>query len=174
MQTLKLGSLLLFSGLALTGKVCAQTVERTVVASDGGSFQGGIQSVTWTIGEPCSETLTGSGRMLTQGFQQPQLKLSSSSLETIAEQNGTLFVFPNPVEQILNVNFEDLPPGAYVSELYDMRGALIQQYRMQVTESDQTFQLDLGILQNAEYILRVNGVSQPFTKSVKIFHLNPY
>lgn len=174
MQPVKISRLLLLSGLAFAGKVCAQTVERTVVASDGGNFTGTAQSISWTIGEPCSEILTGGGRMLTQGFQQPQLKISSSFVETYSEHEGKLFVYPNPVEQFLNLSFEDLPAGNYVSELYDLRGALIQRFRHQVAEGTQTFQLDLGYLQNAEYILRVSGTDQPFTKSVKIFHLNPY
>lgn len=174
MQSLKISSVLLLSCLAFTGKVCAQTIERTVLASDGGNFQGTAQSISWTIGEPCTETLFGGGRMLTQGFQQPQLKISSSFIETYSEQEGQLFVYPNPVEQFLNLSFEDLPTGNYVSELYDLRGALIQSFRLQVAENTQTFLLDLGQLQNAEYILRVRATDHGFTKSIKIFHLNPY
>lgn len=172
MQSLKVSQLLLLSGMAFIGKVGAQTVERTVIASDGGHFSGTAQTVSWTIGEPCSETYVGGGRAITQGFQQPQIKLSS--IATYEKNEGSLFVYPNPVGETLNLSFEDLSPGSYVSELYDLRGALIKNFQLQVAEGMQTFQLEMGNLPNAEYVLRVRSKDNRFVQSIKIFTLNPF
>lgn len=172
MQSLNVSKLLLLSGLAFSGNLYAQTVERAVLASDGGHFSGSSQSVSWTIGEPCSETLTGGTHVLTQGFQQPLLKLAS--IENYAKDEGNLFVYPNPVDQFLNLNFENLPIGNYVSELYDLRGVRLRQFKHQVAETSQTFSLELGTLPNAEYVLHVRSTDNRYAKSLKILILNPF
>ncbi len=83
-------------------------------------------------------------------------------------------MYPNPVEQFLNLSFEDLPAEKLRFRIVRPTGRAHQSFRLQVAENTQTFLLDLGQLQNAEYILRVRATDHGFTKSIKIFHLNPY
>jgi hypothetical protein len=42
-----------------------------VIASAGGYFEGQNIQMSWTVGEPITETFTGADLILTQGFQQP-------------------------------------------------------------------------------------------------------
>ena len=43
----------------------------SVVASGGSYFEGQSMTISWTIGELATTTLTGNNLVLTQGFQQP-------------------------------------------------------------------------------------------------------
>ncbi len=49
----------------------SQTIDRDVVASSGDYFEGPNSSISWTLGEIATETLTDGNFILTQGFQQP-------------------------------------------------------------------------------------------------------
>jgi hypothetical protein len=172
MIKLKMKIPLILGGIALTSGVMAQTVDRSVVASNGGSFVGSTHSIDWTIGEPCSETYQFSGRAITQGFHQPDVKLAS--IQNYDEKEGNLFIYPNPVYQTLNVNFESLPIGFYIGEIYDMRGSQIRSFKIKTEEKSQTVQIELGNLMNAEYVLNIRSTDNKFFKSIKILYLNPY
>jgi hypothetical protein len=51
--------------------LCFQTNAQQVIASAGGYSVGETVSLSWTLGEPVTETFSGGGIILTQGFQQP-------------------------------------------------------------------------------------------------------
>ena len=48
-----------------------QVKAQQVIASAGGYYEGDNISISWTLGEPVTETFSGGGVILTQGFQQP-------------------------------------------------------------------------------------------------------
>ncbi len=48
-----------------------QIKAQQVIASAGGNYEGDNISLSWTMGEPVTETFSGGGVILTQGFQQP-------------------------------------------------------------------------------------------------------
>jgi hypothetical protein len=48
-----------------------QAKAQQVIASAGGYYEGDNISLSWTLGEPVTETFSGGGVILTQGFQQP-------------------------------------------------------------------------------------------------------
>ncbi|OWY20129.1 hypothetical protein C7N43_23130 [Sphingobacteriales bacterium UPWRP_1] len=52
----------------------AQSLTPQVVASGGGYAQGGGYSLSYTIGEPVTATLTSGSNILTQGFHQPDFQ----------------------------------------------------------------------------------------------------
>lgn len=49
----------------------AQTLNPTVITTAGGYTTGATVSLSWTLGELATETLSNSNLVLTQGFQQP-------------------------------------------------------------------------------------------------------
>ncbi len=51
--------------------VNSQSIDRDVLASSGDNFEGPSNSISWTLGEMATETLTGGNFIITQGFQQP-------------------------------------------------------------------------------------------------------
>src|SRR6478736_1254128 len=74
----------------------AQSISPDVVASAGDYFLSASGSVSWTIGEPVTDTYTASSNILTKGFQQPV----TIDLASVEENSGAgLFAaYPNPVE----------------------------------------------------------------------------
>jgi hypothetical protein len=48
-----------------------QAKAQQVIATSGGYFEGENLSLSWTLGEPVTETFSNGGVILTQGFQQP-------------------------------------------------------------------------------------------------------
>lgn len=95
-----------------------------VTPGGGGYFEGSSASVSFTIGDVATSTLTGTSVMLTQGFQQPMLQVSTFSEEM--DLAISLNAYPNPVSGILNlVSNEPLKAGRY--ELYSLTGSRIME-----------------------------------------------
>ena len=90
----------------------SQDIQQQVIASAGDQYNNASASVSWTVGETVTATLTNSSIHLTQGFQQGNLTVSS-----LVEQDMldfSLKVYPNPVMDILILETEGyhlLQPG---------------------------------------------------------------
>lgn len=72
-----------------------------VVTTAGGQFESQNLSVSQTIGEPLTQTLIGNDIVLTQGFQQPGLKVTS--IFSKAESQYAFNLYPNPVKYELTI-----------------------------------------------------------------------
>jgi hypothetical protein len=59
----------------LSMRLISQTLSPTVIASCGGYTSNGGVSLSWTAGESFTTTLTSANNLLTQGFQQPEVKI---------------------------------------------------------------------------------------------------
>jgi len=77
----------------------SQDLPQQIIGSAGDQHSNASASLSWTLGETVTATLTNSGVHLTQGFQQGNLTVSS-----LVEQDMldfSLKVYPNPVIDIL-------------------------------------------------------------------------
>ena len=84
--------------------VNAQSISPEVVATSGEHFQNGTSQLSWTLGEVMIDTYSAGGTIVTQGFHQTQLTVTS-----IDESNPfslNVNVFPNPTSQFLNIGVE--------------------------------------------------------------------
>lgn len=64
-----------------------------VVSSSGGYYATSDLSISWTLGEPVTSTLSGTNLILTQGFQQGDLfilKVSANTLNVAGSANSTV------------------------------------------------------------------------------------
>ena len=68
--------LILLAGFLVTLATNAQTISRSVIPCQGGNYTGSNLQVSYTVGEPCTQTLSAANLMLTQGFQQPDTFVS--------------------------------------------------------------------------------------------------
>lgn len=145
-----------------------QTITPVVYSNQGGysSLSGG--SISWSIGEPVSESYSTPQRIHTMGFQQPELAIVS----LIAEQgeDKDILIYPNPVEDILNINLNGLNEGIYKIDLIDNIGKLIHQSQGNVTKEKNTLQLKVNEIASGNYFIRIE--STHFSKSVKINKVN--
>src|SRR4030065_934240 len=73
-----------------------------VVTTSGGYGETTGSRVTWTIGEPVTETVTGTTTILSQGFNQGDLIITM--IKNPEESGLTLKVFPNPASDNLRIS----------------------------------------------------------------------
>lgn len=161
-------TILIILSLVVITTVKAQTVTPVVLANDGGYAPLSNGSISWSIGEPVSETYTGTNNILTMGFHQPELTLINMMQEQ--GEDVKILVFPNPVKEVLSVNLKGLNYGKYTIELNDAIGKLIYRSETNVTEDSYIFQLKVNETAAGNYFLRVSNTS--FTKTVKITKVN--
>lgn len=88
-------SLLLFSAV-----VNAQSLDQQVIGSSGRQYVTASARVAFTIGEPLTATLTGQDGIITQGFHQGTITVTSVREELAA---AALSVHPNPAVDVLTV-----------------------------------------------------------------------
>ena len=69
------------ASLVFTMALSAQNISNKVMPSVGGSLSSGTHQISFTIGETLISTLTTSGNILTQGFQQPNNSGKDLSLQ---------------------------------------------------------------------------------------------
>jgi len=85
--------------MAVSVHVFSQEKAQQVIAAAGDQSTNASASVSWTVGEVVTATLTNSRVNLTQGFQQGNLTVSSLVEQDMLDFN--LKAYPNPVIDIL-------------------------------------------------------------------------
>jgi hypothetical protein len=123
------------------------TLKPDVVTTTGGYYANSAGSLSWTLGEPISETFSDTGNTLTQGFQQGSYSIVS--VDEVDQPTINITVYPNPVTTLLNIKSDS--SDTFRAELIDLQGNKI---------SDQSFengqgQVDLSTLPEAIYLLEV-------------------
>ncbi len=119
-----------------------------VVATAGEVHETDDMSISWTIGEAVIETFAKDNLLLSQGFHQGNLEVSTA-IENI-DKNTKISVFPNPVNSTLNIEIETDEKENFEILLFDMAGKLL--LKREVSKIDN---IDLSHLQSATYRLQV-------------------
>ena len=99
----------------------AQTLSPQVVASGGNYISSSAGSVSYTVGEPVTTTISGGGNYLTQGFQQPT-DIVNGLLDIDKEAFGSFSVYPVPAIEKLWFGYEFPAQGQVTVELYNTLG----------------------------------------------------
>ena len=139
--------------LALTINSYSQiSLAPSVVASGGNYYESQDMTISWTIGDLTTATLTGTDLVLTQGFEQP------FGIGTGIQRNGfegEIFVYPNPVEDQLNIRFDIERSGNYILELQDVTGRIISQTQQKPINPGNIIQLNTSSFSPGIYLLKV-------------------
>jgi hypothetical protein len=96
----------------------------SVIGAGGGYAENEDISLSWTLGELATSTLTGGDLMLTQGFQQP-FTLGTGVRPPAAD--WLISVYPNPLSEKLRIRFDIESPEEFLLEIQDVTGRLIRQ-----------------------------------------------
>ncbi|NND06252.1 MAG: T9SS type A sorting domain-containing protein [Saprospiraceae bacterium] len=123
----------------------SQTLSPSVIALAGGleKTPSGM-TLSWTLGEPIVDPLRSGNVYLTQGFQQPDLKISTGFVDPGFEYS--LEVFPNPTQAdlILQSTYQ----GELSFRMVDVSGRLLREGNMQTREV-----IDISPLSAGVYVL---------------------
>jgi hypothetical protein len=116
------------------------------MAASGTSFNNGISELSWTLGETVTNTFSQTS-MLTQGFHQPDLLITSLSESPAAL---ILDIYPNPTMDFLNLNLKNTT-GIRSLELFAIDGQLV--YSCRTLNSFE--KVDMSEYQSGTYLLTV-------------------
>jgi len=93
----------------------SQSISPWVIASSGDFFSANEISLSWTLGEPVTETYTSNEIILNQGFQQ-DFSIPFSVQES-PESSGSFTAYPNPVTDYLFISCDQEVDNVSVSIL---------------------------------------------------------
>ncbi|MGE0568745.1 MAG: T9SS type A sorting domain-containing protein [Bacteroidia bacterium] len=145
----------------------AQTVTPIVYSNQGAYNTSSGGSISWTIGEPISETYTTSTNMATMGFHQPEMHVSTY-IKSYGEQ-VEIAVYPNPIQDKLIINFSNTKAGIYFIELYDDLGKILQKNEVEIKTDSNKYSLNLSSYSAGNYYLNISGTEN--TKTVKVIKI---
>ncbi|MGP8215379.1 MAG: T9SS type A sorting domain-containing protein [Bacteroidia bacterium] len=137
------------------------TLKPDVITTTGGYYANSAGSLSWTMGEPISETVSDTTNTLTQGFQQGAYSVVSVVNES-TQSTINISVYPNPVTSLLNIRSDSSDP--FRAEIIDLEGNIIDE---RLFENGQG-QIDLSNLSDAMYLL---GVYDKDGNRIKVYKI---
>ena len=132
-----------------------------VVSPAGDSFDNANGSISWTLGETLIDTYESTDLVLTQGFHQPLLLVS-----TLSEEPGLDFrltAFPNPTRAHVFVTTDHDQAESLDYRLYDMASRLVTTHRLEGTQT----RIDMDNLLPGSYLLQILDHGTP----LKVFKI---
>jgi hypothetical protein len=125
--------------------ICVRSLSaQTVIGTAGSVVQNNAGSVSYTIGESIVANVSNSSKILTQGFQQPKLKIVTLANEL--ENSGDFIVYPNPTTtKVFFKNVEKIKSVSVIS----VTGQLL------FTEKNISEGIDFQHLPNEIYMLQI-------------------
>lgn len=123
-------------------------IAQETVSSAGNYHENAGISISWTLGEPVIETLQSESIILTQGFQQSNITVTS--VEEWPQLDFTISAFPNPASEILNI-YIDTEQDELLYSLYELSGKTIASGII----AGNNHQIDVSHLKAGTYFLKI-------------------
>ena len=130
-----------------------------VISTAGGAFENGSGSISFTIGECITSTLSSSATILTQGFHQPKLVIIDN--QPIKLDDIDITAFPNPAKEFVILRIKEFRGFSYT--LHDLTGRIIEKKEIFSSETE----IDFKNLVPSAYILKVSNKNED-TRTFKI------
>lgn len=127
-----------------------------VLSSAGGYQTTSTFSISWTLGEPVTGTITGTSNILTQGFQQGNL-LGTNIVPTDPEgASMNLKMYPNPAFSKVYFKVDNKEAkGDFLVEVFDITGRKIINEVLGEFNSQETLDLSVVLLKPGIYLVKV-------------------
>lgn len=141
--------------LLTAGIAHGQRIERDVIAAAGDYFVTPAFSLSWTLGEPATETIRNDFMILTQGFQQGE-KITLTTVKDPLAEVFDIRVFPNPTADFLNIAINSNKDEIITVQLYNLTGEKV----LSEKTKEKNIRLNLNELASASYLLslrKLNG-----------------
>jgi len=131
-------------------------LSQEVIGSQGAFSSNPTGSLSWTLGEFISETISSADGTLTQGFQ--QIILSGAALNEFAESPGA-HIYPNPFHSnitIINPTIE----GDFEFVMFDNTGKNIFRTTLEFTSAIEEYKIDLSHIASGAYHLQLHSADR--------------
>jgi hypothetical protein len=164
---------ILMAAFLLSGIVArAQSIERYVIASTGGSYYDLVNfEMDYTVGEIAVITLSDASNYLTQGFQQPFVDPGVSVNENLFTDFNISY-FPNPTSENLTLNISNAGDREFKVELFDVLGQRITtQTGIAGYNGTASISIDMQNCATGNYYLRISN-GNDLVKNLKILKIN--
>jgi len=152
--------LLLFSATA----GYSQQLSHQVLVPAAGLATSGTINYSQSIGETAVEVISGSGFVLTQGFQQPGMKVT----DTPPAGTG-VDVYPNPASDHINVKMFGSDARKFRIEIINIAGTIVSSVTLDfITSYNIEQQIDISHLTFGFYFVRVTSDDAKINRVFKI------
>lgn len=138
------------------------TSAQQVISSAGAYSIGTNVQLSWTVGEPVIKSFTGGSTILTQGFQQGNLKVTP--IEPVLMPGIFFSVYPNPVSYALILESSASGNPTLDYQLFNMEGKLIAKQRIK----NQTEIIIMKNYSSGIYLLKIVMNNQQLLQTFKI------
>jgi len=118
-----------------------------IVSAGGDTYTNSNISVSWTIGEPVTETISNTSNILTQGFH--QTKLSVIGIYDISSKDMLISLYPNPTQDFVNLKTVDYENLSF--QLFSFNGKLIKTNKL----FSKNTEVKLNNLSAASYFIKI-------------------
>ena len=124
-----------------------QVTTPSVVSSSGDSYSNGGVIMDYTLGEIVIETFSNTANILTQGFHQGDLKVTTAVVNLDIKTK----IYPNPTTNFLIIELEKNVNADIL--VYDINGKIVIKDKLR---DEQQKQLDFSFLNQGNYLLHIN------------------
>lgn len=159
MKKLVLGLTLFTSSISI-----AQSLTPEVTATAGAHFAIPALQLSWTLGEPITQTFTNSSATFTQGFQQGNITIVG-----ISDYDFTYSIdaFPNPTIDVVHIKISgEIADGNLT--IIDPTGKVI--HKKEISELD--FLVDFAPYSQGTYFLNFNNENGILLHTIRLQKLN--
>jgi hypothetical protein len=161
----KFSKILILSLFSLWTSVNGQQLSHQVLVPAASVIQAGSVSYSQTVGEPVVEIISAAGFELTQGFQQPSVKVTAEE----THQGTGVEVYPNPATDHLFVKMFGDGARKYTIDVINMAGVIVNTTKMEfITQYYYILQLDVARLTMGLYFVRVTSGDNLIKRIFKI------
>lgn len=156
---------LLLLSLLLSAGASAQSLERQVIGSAGGSFSGSTFSADYTTGETVTATVSAGSFILSQGFQQPEQPLVSIRESQV---DVSYRLYPNPASSNITLELNSGAPATLELFITSAAGQTVYRSTEELSVSgSHTQTISLNALASGVYFLNLSDSRGKLVQSIK-------